>query len=220
MHILGSSGNGLYCQTSAGGPAVSLNAASGQHGLSIVASGVGHVINLYTAGTGHGIYANIAGGGNGIYARATGGNGHGILASGDGSGHGMSLVKGTTGKDIDADEIDALATAANLATVDTVVDAIKLKTDGLNFSGTDVLATLDGEEVAASAATIADIVTAIFAKTNDGVALSDMCELVAAMVNGRYKINTPSDGDVTFYKRNSSTTLFVVHLTTTERTRV
>jgi uncharacterized protein YacL (UPF0231 family) len=31
--------------------------------------------------------------------------------------------------------------------VDTVADAIKLKTDGLNFIGTDVKATLDGEEV-------------------------------------------------------------------------
>jgi len=32
-------------------------------------------------------------------------------------------------------------------TVDTVVDAVKVKTDGLNFTGTDVKATLDGEAV-------------------------------------------------------------------------
>lgn len=36
--------------------------------------------------------------------------------------------------------------------VDTVVDAIKVKTDGLNFAGTDVKATLDGEEVTPTAA--------------------------------------------------------------------
>jgi len=36
--------------------------------------------------------------------------------------------------------------------VDTVVDAIKAKTDGLNFTGTDVKATLDGEEVTPTAA--------------------------------------------------------------------
>jgi hypothetical protein len=32
------------------------------------------------------------------------------------------------------------------------VDAIKVKTDGLNFTGTDVKATLDGEEVTPTAA--------------------------------------------------------------------
>jgi hypothetical protein len=36
--------------------------------------------------------------------------------------------------------------------VDTVVDAIKVKTDQLNFTGTDVKATLDGEEVTPTAA--------------------------------------------------------------------
>lgn len=36
--------------------------------------------------------------------------------------------------------------------VDTVADAIKAKTDGLNFTGTDVKATLDGEEVTPTAA--------------------------------------------------------------------
>lgn len=42
--------------------------------------------------------------------------------------------------------------AADIATVDGVADAIKLKTDGLNFTGTDVKATLDGEEVTPTAA--------------------------------------------------------------------
>jgi hypothetical protein len=41
---------------------------------------------------------------------------------------------------------------ASISTVDTVVDAIKAKTDGLNFTGTDVKATLDGEEVVTDAA--------------------------------------------------------------------
>ncbi len=36
---------------------------------------------------------------------------------------------------------------APTATIDTVVDAIKAKTDSLNFTGTDVKATLDGEAV-------------------------------------------------------------------------
>jgi len=40
-----------------------------------------------------------------------------------------------------------LATAAALAIVDAIVDAIKAKSDQLNFTGNDVKATLDGEEV-------------------------------------------------------------------------
>lgn len=36
---------------------------------------------------------------------------------------------------------------SKIDTVDGVADAVKLKTDGLNFTGTDVKATLDGEEV-------------------------------------------------------------------------
>ncbi|MFQ5518155.1 MAG: hypothetical protein ACE5E8_11350, partial [Acidimicrobiia bacterium] len=50
-------------------------------------------------------------------------------------------------------EVTGLATAAALTTVDTVVDAIKVKTDGLNFTGADVKATLDGETVVASSVT-------------------------------------------------------------------
>lgn len=46
---------------------------------------------------------------------------------------------------------NGLATGTNLATVDTVVDAIKAKTDLLAFTGNDVKATLDGELVTLAA---------------------------------------------------------------------
>lgn len=45
------------------------------------------------------------------------------------------------------------ATQASMDVVDGIVDTIKTKTDGLNFTGTDVKATLDGETVTASSVT-------------------------------------------------------------------
>jgi hypothetical protein len=54
----------------------------------------------------------------------------------------------------------------------------------------------------------------------DGVALSSIFELTMAMVNGRYRLDYPSVGQVTFYKRNNSTVLFTVNVSETERSRV
>jgi len=48
---------------------------------------------------------------------------------------------------VPASQGDVSAVGVLVDTVDTVVDAIKLKTDGLNFTGTDVKATLDSETV-------------------------------------------------------------------------
>jgi len=53
----------------------------------------------------------------------------------------------------------------------------------------------------------------------DGVAFSDIQEMVMAMVNGRFKINEPETGKITFYKRDNTTPLFVVTVTDYERTR-
>ena len=60
---------------------------------------------------------------------------------------------------------NGLATGVDLATVDGIVDAIKLKTDGLNFTGTDVKATLDSEKVAVSSLDN-DVITAAAIKTD------------------------------------------------------
>jgi hypothetical protein len=54
----------------------------------------------------------------------------------------------------------------------------------------------------------------------DGVTLSSIFELIMAMANGRYRLNTPIDGQITFYKRDNATELFTVNVTDTERSRV
>jgi hypothetical protein len=56
--------------------------------------------------------------------------------------------------------------------------------------------------------------------TVDGIPVSTILELLMAMANGRYKLDTPTPGQITFYKRDNLSVLFVVTVTTTERTRV
>lgn len=56
--------------------------------------------------------------------------------------------------------------------------------------------------------------------TVDGVSIEKIYEYNMAMANGKYKIDYPNPGDVTFYERNGETGLFTVHVTPTGRTRV
>jgi len=53
----------------------------------------------------------------------------------------------------------------------------------------------------------------------DGTALNTVLEYVQAMFNGRFEKNTPSVGKITFYKRDNTSVLSVVDVTTTSRTR-
>jgi hypothetical protein len=56
--------------------------------------------------------------------------------------------------------------------------------------------------------------------TPDGITISYALELLAALVNGKYALNTPSTGQITFYKRNSTSVLSVVAVAAANRTRV
>lgn len=65
---------------------------------------------------------------------------------------GEEVTTDTASRNASKANVAGLSTAINLAVVDTVVDAIKVKTDNLSFSGNDVLSTLDSEEVTTDAA--------------------------------------------------------------------
>lgn len=52
----------------------------------------------------------------------------------------------------------------------------------------------------------------------DGITHNRILELVMAMVNGRFRKDYPSQGQITFYKRDNSTILFTVNISDTERT--
>lgn len=53
----------------------------------------------------------------------------------------------------------------------------------------------------------------------DGVTLYNIYELVMAMVNGRYEIDTPTPGKITFYKRDNVSILTTVTVSDINRTR-
>jgi len=55
--------------------------------------------------------------------------------------------------------------------------------------------------------------------TVDGVPYDSIFQLMAAMADGRFRIDYPTTGDITFYKRDNTTVLTTVHVTDTERTR-
>lgn len=56
--------------------------------------------------------------------------------------------------------------------------------------------------------------------TVDGIPINTIYEIIMAMVNGRFVVNSPSTGDITFYKRDNTTILFQVNVTTLGRTRL
>jgi len=82
----------------------------------------------------------------------------------------------------DAITASALATAANLATVDTVVDAVKVVTDALTAAGATKLATSAGTIVAGTVAATASSTTIIYS--------DDITEATADHYNGRIIIFT------------------------------
>lgn len=125
---------------------------------------------------------------------------------------------------------DAAGVAAGLhGTTDGKVDAvqtdataIKAKTDGLNFTGDDVKATLDGEEAVTDAASrtaskadvsgvsthaAADVVTALFANAS-------MKEMLA-FARGKVVI---AGSDITFYDTDDTTPLYTLTLAVGGRT--
>lgn len=55
--------------------------------------------------------------------------------------------------------------------------------------------------------------------TADGMSFNYIMQLIGAAVNGRFKLDTPSDGKITFYKRDNVSVLTVVSVTDIERTR-
>lgn len=173
--------------------------------------------------------------------------GHGILASAGSAvtagGAGIKAVATGDGIDLDADNLQPIQDIPNIETkidtVDSNVDAILVDT------GTTIPASItaiDGkidtvdtvvDGIATDITTIDSNVDTIVGKlpagnisgfeltdTIDGVAVSEIFEYMMAMFNGRYLIDTPSAGDITFYKRDNVTLLSTVNRTNAGRTRL
>lgn len=62
-------------------------------------------------------------------------------------------------------------------------------------------------------------VTELLATTVDTVALATIITEILARTNGKYTVDDPTTGDITFKKRDSATTSHVVNVTSAGRTR-
>lgn len=145
---------------------------------------------------------------------------------------------------VDSIQTDTNSIESKVDIIDTVADSIKVDTTqilvdiaALDFSALQT-AIDDLAAIAALEATSQSILTGVSAivarlplsgrisnfnpitETIDGIAYSYIFELVAALVNGRYALDTPSPCNITFYKRDNVTPLTVVTVAETGRTRI
>lgn len=95
--------------------------------------------------------------------------------------------------------------AANTAIVQKVWDAAKTAHTLPGSFGVGV--TADLTQIAGSALI-------------DGVSITLFYEIALAYMSGRFKINFPAPGDITFYRQNNSSSLYVMHIVAGERTRL
>lgn len=222
LHVKGYGTAGGIEAESDGGPGILATGGTLGNGSGIKAlgTGTGNGMELTGGSTGHGI--ETVGGatsGNG-FSSSGNGSGAGIVATGTDNNHGMQLVGNGSGKDIDADEIDDILADTNeiqgklpannimgssdTADHDTDIDAIKTKTDSLAFTSGNVDANVAMIEGSA---------------TIDGESITYPYELMMGIANGKYDLNTPSAGKVTFYKRDNTSSLTVVSTGASGRTR-
>jgi hypothetical protein len=205
--------------------------ASGQGGEGIwVRTSSGNVAAIKATGSGSGAGMYLKGGatGRGLDLEAGASNGEGLRIKSFGAS-GMLVDSASVGIDIGASSGSAIrATSAG-------GNGSGLEVTG-NGTGSGIKATkgggaawdYDGEiesaggvsgNVAGSVGSIVDP-SSIFAVTIDGVAFSTIQELVMAMVDGKYAIGVPAPGQVTFYKRDSATPLFVMSVAANNRLRL
>lgn len=138
---------------------------------------------------------------------------------------------------LNADEIDEQTILIKLITIeltdiDTKIDTTISQTDTLEAGQStiiskvdtvegivdDILLDTDAIQGKLPSGTISD-----FDPTDtgvDGKTYNYVLELVMAMVNGRFKKDFPTEGNITFYKRDNLTVLFTVDVTEFERLRV
>lgn len=85
------------------------------------------------------------------------------------------------------------STQTSVDTIGTDVDAVQAKTDQLNFTGTDVKATLDGETVTPGAGTITSTVIATDAIGSDEFAASAVTKVQAGLATSTSLDNVSDD---------------------------
>lgn len=211
-----SGGDGLRCRS----------LANNDHGIEADGNGAGNGA-YFTGGNagGDGLHVQAgSGGGTGHHAvgGGTGGagmtvnsfnDGHGLQITGKGSGNNaIDLTSHSAGKDLDAKEIGVPVTVdggpASLAGM-----LLKMIDDN---NGADFDATTDSLEKIAT--TLGNVIR--LDSTVDGKTVTNILEKIMSMADGRFAKNVPSPGQITFYKRDNSTPLFIIEVTTAGRNRI
>jgi len=131
---------------------------------------------------------------------------------------------GTLDTDLTAVSGQVTTVNNNVLTVDAVVDSIKADTAAMiiDLGSLDTqLSIVDGNVDAIVAKLPSGMLSDLGLVTEiDGVTVEALLRKLMAMANGRYKLNVPNAGQITFYKRDNITPEFVVQVTDTERTRI
>ena len=217
----GGSNPGFYCQGSGSQAGMEIRGGSSDgRGALIQGGGNSEGVRILSGGTlDPGLY--IQGGTHGIHTQGTGA-GEGIYAEGGATGHGMEL----TGNDTSAGlYITGGATGHGIVSRggDTTGDGINAYAQtgdgaGMRLRGVGTGRDLDATEVLGgggggtlNALTLDTVV--------DGTTLEYAFMLMMARVNGKYLVNDPTGGDIRFFRRDDTTELTRVHVTTAGRTR-
>jgi len=134
----------------------------------------------------------------------------------------------------DGSSLTALATAAALAVVDGIVNAIKAKTDNLPtdpadqsliIAATDALAALIGTPATDLAADIAalenvSVADILAGECDTGVSLAKAIEIVVALAAGKVTASSAAGvTTLTYKKRDGTTTSFTTVVTESDKTR-
>lgn len=135
----------------------------------------------------------------------------------------LAPTPGTPGANSIDDKLDHLG--ADTADILAAVAAVQSTVDGI--AATAALESTSTAILSGVGAIIAKLpATGLISNydpatsTVDGMTYEYIYELIAALVNGRYALDTPGPCDITFFKRNSTTPLTIVHVAQTGRTRL
>jgi len=224
-------GNGHGVSITGHGTGNGVKIAGGTTGNGVLISTTdGYGVDISAQGSArHGVRVTTTNG-TGIFVDANGAANSGMSIT-SAAGHGV-LIAGTLGVQIGGSTMEGVKVTGS-------TDGVSVASTGIG-SGLKVLGGPSGGDAfycaaqggnsngasfnkAGSGVDIdADEVTGLLKLTStiDGVTTETVLEYIQAMANGRFLKHVPVANDITFYKRDNTTPLFVVHVTDTERTRL
>lgn len=194
MEIVGgaTSGNGLDISAPTSGYGVNITGGGSNSGLHIFGGTSGKGMEVVGGSVGQ-VGLSIRSTAASAVEFTAGSSGSGLRVTGAGSDHGVIFLGGSSG----GDGFYCAAQGGN--------------GNGASFNKAGSGKDMDADELDG----LLKLTTTV-----DGKTLEYAYELMMSRVNGKYVLDTPVIGNITMYKRDDTTPLTIVNVTTTERTRV